>query len=86
MRLCGGVINYCNPKRHRDIRFPEDRRWKVAVGVHPKHALTIDEPALDALGRLICDVKILKVQRLNFMVGSVSDVCSMVGTSPKQSL
>lgn len=64
VRLCGGVINYCDPKRHRDIWFPDDRRWKVAVGVHPNYALIFDEPALDVLGKLICDIKISALEEV----------------------
>ena len=58
VQLTGGVINYCDPCRFKDIYFPADRNWMVAVGIHPKYAGGVGDPKLDELARLICNPRV----------------------------
>ncbi|XP_041478390.1 uncharacterized protein LOC121426235 [Lytechinus variegatus] len=57
VRLVGGVANFCDPRRYKNIKFPEGRDWKVSVGVLPRFASGFEECDLDAMGRLACDSK-----------------------------
>lgn len=62
--VSGGVLNYCDPQRFKEVAFPSDRAWKVAVGIHPKHAPKVDDRMLDDLESLICDTRVAGVSEL----------------------
>ena len=62
--VVGGVLNYCDPERYREIVFPINRAWKVAVGIHPKHAPRVDDRMLDQLEALVCDTRVAGISEL----------------------
>ena len=62
--VVGGVLNYCDPERYREIVFPTNRAWKVAVGIHPKHAPRVDDRMLDQLEALVCDTRVAGISEL----------------------
>ena len=51
--VIGGVMNYCDPAIFHEVRFPPDKRWKVAVGIHPTLAPTVDDATLYHLETLL---------------------------------
>ena len=63
--VVGGVLNYCDPERYLEIVFPTNRAWKVAVGIHPKHAPRVDDRMLDQLEALVCDTRVAGISELS---------------------
>jgi len=41
--LSGGVLVFCDPERYDELVIPNDPRWRVAVGIHPKKAPSFRE-------------------------------------------
>ena len=53
VKVAGGVINYCDPSRFSSILFPPSQNWRVAVGIHPKHASEVSDADIKHLGELL---------------------------------
>ena len=64
VEICGGVLNYCDPTHYRDIVFPENRFFRVAVGIHPRQAKTVDPVTLADLQKKLCDPRVVGVSEV----------------------
>ncbi|XP_072174421.1 uncharacterized metal-dependent hydrolase HI_0454-like [Diadema setosum] len=64
---CGGgrgVINYCDPSRFESIAFPDYPNWRVAEGIHPKHASEVSPNTVRQLGELLKDPAVVGVSEV----------------------
>ena len=62
--VAGGVLVYCDPERYHEIYLDADRKWAIAVGIHPKKTeqltaenkaklkLLMNNPRVNALGEV----------------------------------
>ncbi|XP_072182095.1 uncharacterized metal-dependent hydrolase YcfH-like [Diadema setosum] len=62
--VVGGVLNYCDPEHYPGIVFPADARWKVVVGIHPKHAGRTCDRHIFELEQLLKDDRVVGVSEL----------------------
>lgn len=64
VEVVGGVLNYCDPIRFDSISFPSDRRWRVAVGIHPKWAKKVTGTEIQRLGEILQNPAVVGVSEL----------------------
>ena len=53
-----GVAVYCDPDEFKDVKFPEDPNWRVAVGVHPKKAKSFEDSHWRLLQQHLSDPRV----------------------------
>ena len=64
VRVVGGVLNYCDPKNFGRILFPQSSRWRVAVGIHPRHARRAADVDYFALRTLLGEPRVVAISEM----------------------
>ena len=69
VKVCGGFFNYCDPRGFKDVWIPKEegwrsRPWRVAVGIHQKHAARVADVDIYELTRFLCDPRVSAVSEV----------------------
>ena len=64
VQVAGGVINYCDPVRFHSIVVPAQQNWRVAAGIHPKHAREVSEDNVAQLGDILKNPAVVGVSEV----------------------
>eukprot|EP00057_Strongylocentrotus_purpuratus_P016901 XP_011671375.1 PREDICTED: uncharacterized protein LOC105441695 [Strongylocentrotus purpuratus] len=75
VRLCGGVMNYVDPRRFHEIRLPADPCFPVSVGIHPKHAgiSSIGWRDVDLVADMVCGGQVVAIGEMGLDFSVAAD-------------